>query len=396
MQYTTFTKKIGLGFFCLFIYFYATLCLAQFSKLENYTYLGEFSKDQANIVLQKVPPLTTLKANYALRIYKIQYKTSAPNGNDSHASGIVALPIAPDKKVGVVNYYHGTRVTRSDVPSRMGIAYYIYPALFSSHGGYMLVMPDYPGLGDSDLALHPYVHADNLAKSSIDMLIAAKELATKLNYATNDKLYLAGYSEGGFTTMVTYEALLKNHKDIPVTAVAAGSAPYDWNETMQFLTKDPGLRAGLYLAYFFYAMQTYEKYWQGLDGIFKKPYDTLIPTLFDGYHEAPEIIAALPSDPRKIVNDAFLDSIINGTNEHSDKLIKNLNHYDFKSTSPLLLVGTKGDKDLPYSAAEFAYARLKQQSDLVYIKSVSDVLDHIEALPFVLKEALDFFKQYDE
>nr|WP_232051900.1 alpha/beta hydrolase [Aquicella siphonis] len=381
--------------FCLLTFLSVSAVFAQHSRLVNYTYIGEFTTDTARLALQKMPPLDTLEPVYTLDLYKIQYKTPAPNGMTARASGLVAMPALPMNKVSIVSFHHGTRVARSDAPSSNKATNYIYPAVFASSGGYMLVMPDYLGLGDSDLPLHPYVHSETLASSSIDMLIAAKELAAVLHYPINDKLFLAGYSEGGFTTMVTYEALLKNHKELPVTAAAPGSAPYDWNETLRFITQQPGPRASLYLAYFFYSMQTYFHYWNGLDVIFKAPYNTLVPLLFDGLHEGSEILQALPSDPRHMLQEAFLDSMINGSDPNIKNLISNFNHYDFKSTSPLLLVGTKGDHNVPYHGAEIAYQQLKSKSDMVYIKHVSDVLDHVQAAPFVLKEQLEFFKRYE-
>ncbi len=395
MQLFILRKQIFIGMFWLISCLYASVIIAGNAKLDNYTYIGEFAPEAAKAVLQKMPPLDTLEPKYSLNLYKIKYTTTAPDGKFTHASGLVAMPVSPKDKVAIVSYHHGTRVTRNDVPSNFKENYYVYPAVFSSSGGYMLVMPDYLGLGDSELPLHPYVQSETLASSSIDMLIAAKELASILNYPVNDKLFLAGYSEGGFTTMVTYESLLKNHKDIHVTAAAPGSAPYDWRETVRFITLEPGPRSSVYLAYFFYSMQSYYHYWSGLSEIFKKPYDTLVPVLFDGNHDAAEILQALPLDPRQILQDTFFDSIINGTESHTEQFIKNFNHYNFKSTSPLLLVGTKGDHDLPYHGAEIAYKELKNQSDTVYIKSVSDVLDHIQASTFVMKEQLEFFQQHE-
>lgn len=365
------------------------------NKLVDFVYLGEFSQDKAKYILQKMPPLNTFETHYSLSLYKIHYQTPAPSGKKNIASGLVAMPISPQKKVGIVSFQHGTQVTRSDAPSSMHENNYIYPALYGSSGGYMVVMPDYHGLGDSDLELHPYVQADTLASSSIDMLIAAKELAISLNYPINDTLFLAGYSEGGYSTIVMYEALLKNHKEIKVTAVAAGSAPYDWDETLRFITGDPGPRATLYLAYFFYSMQTYHHYWTGLDEIFSQPYNTLIPTLFDGYHDRLEILQSLPHDPSQIFTKSFYDSILHGTNPFYEQLKMNFNHYDFTSTSPLLLVGTKGDHNVPYHGAEIAYQVLKSRSDIVYIKHVSEVLDHIQAFPLIAKEQLEFFKKYE-
>lgn len=357
--------------------------------LVNYTYLGQFSQDEARLALEHIPPLDRIKLKHALELYKVHYKTPAPDGTMTIASGLVAMPIAPKASVGIVTYLHGTRVLKSDVPSANNVRNLIYLATFGNSGGYMTVMPDYLGLGDNELALHPYVQADTIASSSIDMLTAAKELANRINYPINDKLYLAGYSEGGFSTMVMFEALSKSN--YPVTAAAPGSAPYDWHETMQFITQKPGPRATGYLAYFFYSMQTYRHYWSGLDELFVPPYNTLIPSLFDGTHQMPEILQQLTHDPRDIFQPAVYNAIIDGTERNTGALIANFNHYDFTPSAPLMLISTKGDKDVPFEGAKLAYNILKTKSDAVYLKKVSPDLDHIRALPFVIKEQLDFF-----
>lgn len=388
-------KRTTLFFILLLLSIYTTSVFAKDNALLDYSFIGELSKEKANLVFQNTPPLETLSAKYNINLYKIHYKTPAPDGSMTIASGLVVMPQNPGKPVSIVSYHHGTRVTRNDVPSNFSEKYYIYPAVFSSYAGFMVSMPDYLGLGDSTLALHPYVQADSLSSSSINMLIAAKELASALNYPVNDKLYLAGYSEGGFTTTVTYEALIKKFKTIKVTAVSPGSAPYDWKETMPFLLQTPGPRATLYSAYFFYSLQTYYHYWSGLNEIFKAPYDKLIPVLFDGEHQREEIEGALPATPHDILQDKFYDALLDGTDNNIVSLIKNFNHYDFTVTSPFLMIGTKGDHDVPYHGAEIAYDVLKKKSDLVYIKSVSDVLDHLQAFTYITKEQVEFFQQYE-
>lgn len=365
------------------------------STLLDVAYLGKVTAEQSKLAMQKLPPLNKLEMKYSLDVYKIHYKTNAPDGTETQASGLIAMPIAPKGKVGVVSYAHGTRVLRTDVPSKNDERNAIYLAVFGSSGGYMVVMPDYLGLGDNALPVHPYVQANTLASSSIDMLLAAKEVAEKADYPLSDKLFLAGYSEGGFTTNVTYEALLKNYPELPVTASAPGSAPYDWKECMRFVILQPGPRATTYLAYFFYSMQTYYHYWSGMSELFKAPYDNLIPVLYDGKHTNQEILAALPQDPRDIFNPDFLKDLLNGNEKHAQELESNFNHYHFTATTPMLMVGTKGDHDVPYRGAEIAYEELRTKSDKVSLQSVSDTLDHIAAFPLVTKAQLEFFKQYD-
>ncbi|MCW8445503.1 alpha/beta hydrolase [Fluoribacter gormanii] len=379
-----------------FLYFFLSVTYSQSQEsnaiLVAYNYLGTFSKEMAQMALKKMPPLDALEADYDVTLYKISYKTPAPDGHITTASGLVAVPLI-NGRLGIVSYQHGTRFNHEDAPSRMKEGDAVYPALFSSHGGYLTVMPDYLGFGDNELPLHPYVQYETLASSSLNMLLAAKELAKIIKIDLNDQLYIGGYSEGGFSSLVLFELLATQYSDIPVTAVALGSAPYDWNETMQFIMRNPGPRATAYLAYFFYSLQTYKNYWTDLNQLFVSPYNATIPELFDGHHSTKEILNALPQNPALIFQPAFFDGILNHTEDNSEKLKNYFNHYRFSPTAPLLLVGTKGDRDVPYHGAEMAYEQFKKSGSAVFIQSVSDTLDHRDAGPYVFYEMLQFFKR---
>ncbi|KTC80673.1 alpha/beta hydrolase family protein [Legionella cherrii] len=385
----------------IFIFFYFFLSANAYSQsltnhqtiLVSYTDLGTLSKETAQIILKKMPPLEVLEAHYDVTLYKINYKTPAPDGHLTIASGLMAVPSGA-ADLGIVSYQHGTRFNHEDAPSRMKEGDSIYPALFASHGGYLTVMPDYLGFGDNELTLHPYVQYETLASSSVNMLLAAKELAKIINIKVNDQLFIGGYSEGGFSSLVLFELLAKQYPNIPITAVALGSAPYDWNETMKFIMLDPGPRATAYLAYFFYSLQTYKNYWTDLNQIFVSPYNAIVPELFDGLHSSKEILNALPQNPAFIFQQEFFNAILDHTDANSENLKSYFNHYDFSPTAPLLLVGTKGDKDVPYHGAELAYDQFTKYSSAVSIQSVSDTLDHREAAPYVFYEMLQFFKRF--
>ncbi|WP_392538242.1 alpha/beta hydrolase family protein [Legionella sp. 227] len=388
-------KKITLFFFSFFLSIntYSQSLTNHQTILVSYTDLGTLSKEAAQTILKKMPPLDVLEASYDVTLYKINYKTSAPDGHMTVASGLMAVP-SVTADVGIVSYQHGTRFNHEDAPSRMKESDSIYPALFASHGGYLTVLPDYLGFGDNELMLHPYVQYETLASSSVNMLLAAKELAKIINIKVNEQLYVGGYSEGGFSSLVLFELLTKQYPNIPVTAVALGSAPYDWDETMKFIMLDPGPRATAYLAYFFFSLQTYKNYWTDLNQIFVSPYNAIVPELFDGLHSSKEILNALPKNPALIFQQEFFNAILEHTDGNSENLRNYFNHYDFSPTAPLLLVGTKGDKDVPYHGAELAYDQFTKYSSAVYIQSVSDTLDHRDAAPYVFYEMLQFFKRF--
>src|SRR5690349_21365346 len=74
------------------------------NKLVSYTFLGVVTEQAADAALQKIPPLSDLKAHNAVNLYKINYRTPAPDGHSTLASGLVAMPVSPEKKVGIVSY----------------------------------------------------------------------------------------------------------------------------------------------------------------------------------------------------------------------------------------------------------------------------------------------------
>ena len=60
------------------------------------------------------------------------------------------------------------------------------------------------------------------------MLKAAKELAQQNNISFNKKLFLAGYSEGGYATMAAHKAIEENGLDgFELVASFPGAGAYD-------------------------------------------------------------------------------------------------------------------------------------------------------------------------
>ncbi|MGC1782376.1 MAG: hypothetical protein WA708_07650 [Acidobacteriaceae bacterium] len=138
---------------------------------------------------------------------KIDYTAINIDGTPVTVSGGVLVPkIDASTLKGVVLYYHGTTVERANVPSNFttttNVSGYkdgiLWAALWASQG-YIVVMPDYIGLGDDTADPHPYVEypAQN-AQTGLAMMLAARTLLSK-NYqiTANLPLSITGYSEGG-------------------------------------------------------------------------------------------------------------------------------------------------------------------------------------------------------
>ncbi len=120
--------------------------------------------------------------------------------------GLLVPRIDPASLKGMILYFHGTTVQRDDVPSNFApltatsgyIDSPVLAAVWASQG-YVVVMPDYIGLGDDTTHVHPYSAYPGVnAQSGLAMVKAARDyLASAYGIKGTLPFYLTGYSEGG-------------------------------------------------------------------------------------------------------------------------------------------------------------------------------------------------------
>lgn len=130
----------------------------------------------------------------------------------------------------VLLYAHGTQTDKlanlADITNPANTEGALIAAMFAAQG-YIVVAPNYVGYDTSSGTFHPYLNADAQSKDMIDSLTAArKALGKVLSNSTSDngKLFITGYSQGGFVAMATHRALQAAGR--PVTASAPMSGPY--------------------------------------------------------------------------------------------------------------------------------------------------------------------------
>jgi hypothetical protein len=166
----------------------------------------------------------------------IKYGTVGGAGEATDASGALMVPTGSNAKCTgarpIVVYAHGTNITKNynlanfadDTNAAFSEAV-LLAAMYAAQG-YIVVAPNYAGYDSSSLSYHPYLNADQQSKEMIDILAAAKKaLPTLISPTTaSAKLFLTGYSQGGFVAMAAHRAM--QAAGIPVTASAPMSGPY--------------------------------------------------------------------------------------------------------------------------------------------------------------------------
>ncbi|MGH8290105.1 MAG: alpha/beta hydrolase family protein [Steroidobacteraceae bacterium] len=169
--------------------------------------------------------------------YYIKYWTVGPDGSAQLASAALMVPTGSAAPCTgprpIVLYAHGTTTDSayniadiSDSSNSANSESAMIATVFAAQG-YIVVAPNDLGYDVSTLGYHPYLDGAENATVMIDALTAAR-MALRSTFTPNSsddgKLYVTGYSEGGYVAMATVKAM-QTAGDV-VTASAPSSGPY--------------------------------------------------------------------------------------------------------------------------------------------------------------------------
>ena len=185
----------------------------------------------------------TPAAKCGVTIEKVSYDTKGAADEDTTATAALMVPTGDAAECQgdrpVLLYAHGTTTEKSYDFTQVGnlnnpaVGESTLIAANFAAQGYIVVAPNYAGYDESELDYHPYLVAQQQSTDMVDALDSARSIidrkkrANDANYLKIDdsgKLFLAGYSQGGYVVMATARLLESQNK--PITAIAPSSGPY--------------------------------------------------------------------------------------------------------------------------------------------------------------------------
>lgn len=293
---------------------------------------------------------------YDVEVLKITYRTTY-KGNEINASGLVLLPKSSNE-FPIVSFHRGTTVEQAETPSAQPLNsedVVAYSALTSM--GFITVVPDLIGFAESQDIFHPYYIEEPTADAVISMLLAAKELTNERNANFDGRVFLAGYSQGGYVTMAAHKALESDPVEgFEVVASFPGAGGYDINHLFEYLRPASNYPDPYYLAYIGMSYQSYYER-NGLIGeFFNEPYASKIPGLFDGINSGSDINAELTKSIPGLIREEVLDNdaeyAANGFLE--EKFAEN-SPIDWVPVAPMFMYHGSADEVVPAVNSEVVY-----------------------------------------
>lgn len=329
----------------------------------------------------------------SVKAYKISYKTEFPEGNPINASGLVIVPDQYSKDLTLLGFLHGTITTQDEAPSAYkktgNMEAYMGGTVGASLAkGYIVVMPDYIGFGDSRQTQHLYQEKASLAAACVDMLKAAKEFAEEKDLETRKEIRLLGYSEGGYAAMATHQAIQENASEwFTVEANYPGAGAYDMVGTAQWVvSQTEDLPQG---ATFFYlwTLLTYNELYKmniPITDMIKPNYAAAISLAIS---QGNPLSAQIPNNPSELFTSQFIQSIKTGTNVPFMAALQRNNVYNWKPNAPLTLFHAGADKIVPALNAEKAQQVMTALGAQVQFTSLGNI-GHREAIPNYLASVI--------
>jgi pimeloyl-ACP methyl ester carboxylesterase len=266
--------------------------------------------DIKSFISSKKLPIPATDIKYSVDIYKVDYKTNY-KGDVITASGLVALP-KTSQAVGMLSFQHGTISAHRDAPTAASPGDDIvtfYAAIASV--GFVGVVPDFIGFGSSSNMMHPYYVEEPTASAVLDNIRAARELALTHDVKLNKKLFLAGYSQGGYATLAAHKAIETGDKVEGLNLVASfpSSGGYSVKGMQEYFFGLETYQEPFYLGFVAMAYKTHYGWTQSMNILFNEPYATKIPQLFDGSKSGSQINAELTVNVKSLVKPSLLTGI---------------------------------------------------------------------------------------
>lgn len=324
-------------------------------RLASYELVQEIPLGNIQLLAQFIPNNPYLNSiKYGVSIYRVVYYTTY-KGEEIEASGLLYLPRDMPGPAPLLSIQHGTEFRKSGAPS-VSDNFTGYE-LFASTG-YITLLPDYIGYGASEEIFHPYYDQQHSAAAVIDMLKAGKELLEEENVAFNEKLFLAGYSEGGYVTLAAAKEIEQNPEHgLELTAVAAGAGGYD---LLHMLEEVNITSTYTYPAYFAFLLNAYNEVndWEKpLNYFFQEPYASRLPALLDGTQSGGSINDELTTNLEELFEPGFYEGLKSDGEQTLKEALYNNSFYEWSPSTPTRLYHGTADTVVPVENSVETYEK---------------------------------------
>lgn len=311
-------------------------------------------KSAANLAGQS---LIVNLVKHGVTTYRINYQTTH-NGAPIKASGLLYVPQNLTSPAPLISLHHGTTFVKDNAPSMSKNTF--TGMEFFGAAGYIAAMPDYIGYGTSAGIFHPYYDREHSAIAVIDMLKSVREFVRTKSIKTNDQLFLAGYSEGGYVTFAAAKEIEEQLTELQLKGLAAGAGGYDLMHMLQGVTESNYYSYPAYLAFVVMSYNYTYQWNKPLNYFFQDRYADALSRYMNGDHGGWQINNHLTTDTRLLLNPKFFARLKDPDGEPEFKAALQSNSLaGWNTATPIRMFHGTRDEIIPYENSEQTLMKFK-------------------------------------
>jgi pimeloyl-ACP methyl ester carboxylesterase len=309
----------------------------------------------------------TGKAKCDVTVVQINYQTPGVQpGEMTNASAAVLIPSGSNcpGPFPLIAFSRGTQLEKAYTTADPNNSDTILLMTFFASQGYAVVATDYLGYALSNYPYHPYMHADSEASAIIDAIRAARNAASSLGLALNDKIMVAGYSQGGHAAMAAQRVIERDNADeFNLVAAALLAGPYNVSKALIDGVTHPILGEQYFVPFQIISWQkVYGNLYNNASDVFNSPYDSFIEGLLPAVNYPSDLgklppPATAPATARDaIFKPAYLTDLATNQNNSTAIAAKKQDLFGWNPKAPTTLCGGLEDPVVSFSInAQEAY-----------------------------------------
>ena len=353
--------------------------------------IGIMTPNDIQQILSNANMTIPFTLSYSVETISINYYSVDGSGKQIIVSGALLIPQGTDN-LPLVSIQHGTQTKRDLVAS-------VSPTnstegtvgLIMASMGYLVVVPDYLGFGTSNV-MHPYTHAASLIPSIIDIMRAGKIYSSQNQITLDGRIFLTGYSEGGYATLAAQRAIEAEYsQEFNLTAVAPMAGPYDLYGMMQTVFQTGQYNHTAYIAYILTAYNDIYR-WNRVNDFFNAPYSSIVQSLFNGSKTYDEIVNQLPSNFYALMDSTFVNNVRNGNEPAFIGSLQENTLLDWLPQTPINFFHGDADDISPYQNSVTAVQKLTANGGTNIQLTTIPGGDHETSGPIAIFGAIEWFE----
>ena len=339
--------------------------------------------------------------------YKVTYCTvdAVLPGQSKAKPTVVTGMVSVPRKSGplpTVAYVHGTSVSFYDAPSNPNIFGSFEERGESFEGapgnsvfagnGFIVVAPDYLGLGDSTVPRHRYFHADTVASASVDMLVASQRVLSKLRVQQSGKLFTFGFSQGGHSALALHRELQNLGVRVAGTATVGGIFDVEqW--FLSLLENETSVTLPLYASYLMLAYDDVYDVFDSTNQVWRQPYASTVAGLFDMQHFFDDVLAGLGPTSRQTFKPSFFARVTTDAQQSMRVRLRENAVDNWAPYAPIRVFQSHDDEEVPFEMMQPSVDRLRRHGADVSVRIASG--DHVTSWILSLPRALNWFRSLE-